>query len=160
MIVVHRAGRHSRSRLRGRSLRLEHTMTAPVFPPGRYGRRREPHRAPRWVLPVLVVLVLLAGLAVAATLYRRQAVQVRGAVVAFDVAAEDRVRVRFTVRGARSAAATCTVRARAADGAEVGRAEVPVPAGGDRDPTVTYDLRTSRRAVTGEVQRCARAPSR
>lgn len=138
-------------------------MTAPVFPPGRYGRRRERRRASRWALPALVVLVVVAGLAVTATLYRRYAGggQVRGTVVAYDVVADDRVRVRFTVRGADGAAATCTVRARGADGAEVGRAEVAVPAtrtGDDR--TVTAELVTTGRAVTGEVQRCAPARSR
>ena len=36
-------------------------MTAPTFPPGRYGRRRSPRSAPRWVVPVLAVGVVAIG---------------------------------------------------------------------------------------------------
>ena len=45
----------------------------------------------------------------------------------------------------------CAVRARAADGAVVGRADVEVA---PDQPRVTYRLTTTARPVTGEVLRC------
>jgi hypothetical protein len=47
------------------------------------------------------------------------------------------------------------VRARAADGSEVGREEIPVdPPAGVTRPRVVHRLATTERPVTGEVQRC------
>src|SRR5256885_3724129 len=44
---------------------------APVFPPGRYGRRREPRRARRWLPVALLTLVLVGALVLAERLYRQ-----------------------------------------------------------------------------------------
>src|SRR5687768_1250780 len=44
---------------------------APVFPPGRYGRRREPRRRRPWLVALLVVVVVAAGAALSVRLYRQ-----------------------------------------------------------------------------------------
>ena len=48
---------------------------APVFPPGRYGRRRDPVRLRqrRWMTFVLAGVVVAAGLLITAKLYRQYA---------------------------------------------------------------------------------------
>ncbi len=45
--------------------------STPVFPPGRYGHRREPRRRPRWLVAVLLVPVVAVGLWIAYTLFDR-----------------------------------------------------------------------------------------
>ena len=47
------------------------TETSVTFPPGRYGRRREPRRSRRWVSALLLALVVLAGTLIAVSLYLR-----------------------------------------------------------------------------------------
>ena len=48
------------------------TSPVAVFPPGRYGRRRDPAhlRRRRWLTFALATLVAAAGLAIAVKLYR------------------------------------------------------------------------------------------
>ncbi len=133
-------------------------MTTPTFPPGRYGRRREPRRTPRWVVAVLAGAVVLAGLAVAVGLYRQYGgAPVQGQVTRFTIVSDTEIRVSFRVRKPAGEAATCVVRARSADGAQVGLARVPVAAGPD-SVELTHALPTTRRAVTGEVPRCVPGP--
>ncbi|HEV2088956.1 MAG TPA: DUF4307 domain-containing protein [Cryptosporangiaceae bacterium] len=134
-------------------------MTTPTFPPGRYGRRREPRRSPRWAVPAIAGVVVLAGLAVAVGLYRQYSASVvRGQVTRYTVVSDAEIRVSFRVHNAAGRAATCVVRARAADGAEVGLARVPVAAG-PASTEFTHRLPTTRRAVTGEVTRCVPRPA-
>ena len=58
-----------RKRTRGGQVSETHT-THPVFPPGRYGRRRAGRRKP--VLPIVVlVLVVAASLVISFKLYQR-----------------------------------------------------------------------------------------
>lgn len=133
----------------------------PRFPAGRYGHRRARRRSPRWLVPALLVMVVVAGLAVSVQLYRQYGnPEYQPKVLTFQVG-EDQVAIRFAVYKPGGKAATCIVRARAANGEEVGRAEVPVPAGKpDSDSvTVTYTLATSREPLTGEVVGCAAAGS-
>ncbi|MGH3737958.1 MAG: DUF4307 domain-containing protein [Micromonosporaceae bacterium] len=133
----------------------------PQFPPGRYGRRREPRPTRRWVAVVLTIAVIVAGLGISVQLYRQYGDPTyQPKVLTFDVdEPNDQVTIRFQVYKPGGEPATCIVRARAANGEEVGRAEVDIPAGDpDSDSvTVTYTLRTSREPVTGEVVGCARA---
>lgn len=135
-------------------------MTTPTFPAGRYGRRREPRRTPRWVLPLLVVGVVAVSAAVSLQLFRQYgAPEYQPKVLAYTNVTDTGITVTFEVYKPPGKPATCIARARSADGAEVGRAEVAIPAGGaDRDSvTVTYQIATSRRPVTAEVPRCAAA---
>ena len=137
------------------------TETSVTFPPGRYGRRREPRRARRWLTALMVVLVVAAGTLIAVSLYQRYGSgrAYHATVTRFYDITDYQVVVEFTVVVPEGEAAVCAVRARAADGAEVGREEVRVdPPPGERYPVVTHRLSTTRRPVTGEVQRCWRAP--
>lgn len=74
-------------------------------------------------------------------------------VLAYDTIADDRIDVTFEVRRRTVAAATCVVRARAADGFDVGYAQVDLPAATGR--TVhEYSLRTAYRALVAELLGC------
>jgi hypothetical protein len=76
-------------------------------------------------------------------------------VVRYHDITDAQVVVEFTVVVPEGEVATCLVRARGADGDEVGSEQVQVdpPPGVDR-PVVVHTLATSGRPVTGEVPRC------
>lgn len=121
------------------------------FPPGRYGRRRSPRRAARWRPTLLLVIGTLIGLGVALLLFGRYGdADYQPRVRAFTIA-DDRATVRFDVRKPPNAPAVCLVRARNRVGAEVGSAQVTVPAGVTE---MTYELATSDRPVSAEVPSC------
>ena len=123
------------------------------YPPGRYGRRREPQPRRRWLVLTLAGVVALAGLAVAWQLYVQYGpADYEPQVQRFYNVTDDGITVDFVVRKEPEQRATCTVRARSADGAEVGYAKVDAPAGAEA--YVTYRLATSGRPVTVEVPNC------
>ncbi|MGC5052678.1 DUF4307 domain-containing protein [Micromonospora sp. DT48] len=129
---------------------------APVFPPGRYGRRRAPQRR-RPVLVALLALVLVAGLtAVSFRLYRQYgdpAYDVQ--VISYGDITDNQVVVDFRVNLPDGGSAVCLLRARDHAGAEVAREEVPVTAAaGERHVTVRHRLATEARPFIGEVVRC------
>ncbi|WP_406046388.1 DUF4307 domain-containing protein [Micromonospora sp. NBC_00898] len=129
---------------------------APVFPPGRYGRRREPGRR-RPLVPLLLAVVLLATLGlVAAKLYRQYGdPRYDAQVTTYTEITDSQVVVDFRVTVPTGGSATCVLRARAADGAEVGREEVTVTARpGERQVDARHRLATSARPFIGEVLRC------
>ncbi|MFD2764129.1 DUF4307 domain-containing protein [Micromonospora eburnea] len=129
---------------------------APVFPPGRYGRRRNPGRR-RPVLRALLVAVLLAAMGlVAAKLYNQYGdPEYRAEVITYTGITDSRVVVDFRVTLPPGGSATCLLRARAHDGAEVGHTEVVVNAEpGARHATVRHEVPTSARPFIGEVLRC------
>lgn len=129
---------------------------APVFPPGRYGRRRAPRGRRRWVPAALVVLVVLAGLAIAVRLHSQYgAGPYDTELVRYTDVTDSQVVVQFRVDLPAGRAALCTVRARNRAGAEVGRAEVRVSPQADRRPLIKYRLATSERPVTGEIKGCS-----
>ncbi|HEU5107799.1 MAG TPA: DUF4307 domain-containing protein [Micromonosporaceae bacterium] len=123
-----------------------------MFPPGRYGRRRSPRRRRPAATVFALVAVLVVALAASVAMYRRFGDPAyEPQVVSYTEVTDDQMVIRFRVRLPAGEGAVCAVRARARDGAEVGRAEVPVPPGRTE---VTYRLATSRRAFVGEVPRC------
>ncbi len=127
----------------------------PVFPPGRYGRRREPRRHRRWVPAAAALAVVVAGVAVAVLLHQRYGEGPYDAeVVRYTEVTDSQVVVEFRVNLPAGKAALCTLRARNRAGLEVGRAQVRVPPSNDPHPLVTHRLATSGRPVTGEVQGC------
>ncbi|SCF36171.1 protein of unknown function (DUF4307) [Micromonospora viridifaciens] len=129
---------------------------APVFPPGRYGRRREPGRR-RPVLRALLVAVLLAALGlVAARLYLQYGhPDYRAEMITYTGITDSRVVVDFRVTLPPGGSATCLLRARSHDGAEVGHAEVTVTARpGERQVTARQEVPTTARPFIGEVLRC------
>ncbi|WP_089156676.1 DUF4307 domain-containing protein [Micromonospora sp. NBS 11-29] len=133
-----------------------HTTVAPIFPPGRYGRRREPGRR-RPVLLALTVTVLLAVLGLAATkLYQQYGdPDYRGEMISYTGITDSRVVVDFRVTVPSGGSATCLLRARSHDGAEVGHAEVTVTAEpGQRHVRSRQEVPTTARPFIGEVLRC------
>ena len=136
------------------------TVTAPAFPPGRYGRRRAQRRTPRWVLPSLVTAVVALGLLLSFVMYDTFADdKITSRVTSYRITSDTEVSLTFEVTTNDGEAALCIVRARSRDGREVGRAEVPVPAAREGQATVavTYSLATSKRAVAPEVYGCGPA---
>ncbi|MFG1928091.1 DUF4307 domain-containing protein [Cryptosporangium sp. NPDC048952] len=132
-------------------------MTAPVFPPGRYGRRRAVRAYPRWLVPALVGVVVVVGLAITGKLYTTYGDDhVEGRVLRYAVVSDREVRIEFEVSGTRETPVRCAVRSRAEDGSEVGRTEITVPEG-DSVITRTVTLTTSKRAVSGESGGCTPA---
>lgn len=128
------------------------TPTPPVFPPGRYGHRREPRRRRRVLPAVALLAVLVATLAVAARMYQMYGdTNYEPEVLGYTDITDNQIKIRFRVRLPEGKGAVCAVRARSHDGAVVGRAEVPVPAGSSE---TTYRLTTEARPFIGEVTRC------
>jgi hypothetical protein len=135
-------------------------VSTDIFPSGRYGHRRAPRRVGRWLLPILVGAVVLAGLAIAVSLFAGQGGnRITSEVVGVDYRHHDQVTVTFQVTKPPGVPATCVVRARSYAGTEIGRTRVPVPAGhdGQRTVTVRYTLSTKSKPNTGEVQDCTLA---
>jgi Domain of unknown function (DUF4307) len=132
--------------------------TAPVFPPGRYGRRRAPRRARRWVTAVVAVVAVVAGLALTLRLHQQYGAGAYDTeLVRYTDVTDGQVVVHFRVNLPAGKSAMCSVRARNREGVEVGRAQVRVPASSDRRPLVSYRLATSERPVSGEIQGCGPA---
>jgi Domain of unknown function (DUF4307) len=130
---------------------------APIFPPGRYGRRREPTRASRWVPIALAAVAALAVLWLALRLYTQYGANpYRADPVRYGEVTDTHVTVTFDVRKPAAGTGTCRVRARDRSGAETGYAEVKVGTGAR--VTTTYTLTTKARAVLVEVLGCNGAP--
>jgi hypothetical protein len=129
----------------------------PVFPAGRYGRRRAPRRQRRWLTVAVAVVVLLAAAVVAIRLYRQYGqLDYQPTVRRLSEVSDSGISVEFEVRKPADREATCRVRARAATGEEVGYAEVDAPKG-DR-VVVTVRVPTSKRPRVAEVLRCGPKP--
>jgi hypothetical protein len=132
---------------------------APVFPPGRYGRRRESRRRRPWLVALLLAVVVAAGALLAVRLYQQYGDPTYdGQVVRYGDITDTQVMIEFRVTVPAGGEAICVVRARSRDGAEVGKAEVRVDAPpGQTRPLTRYLLATTARPVNGEVVRCRAA---
>lgn len=134
------------------------TDGAPVFPPGRYGRRRSGRR--RRALPiVLLVLVIGASLLLSVRLYQRYGqTDYQAQIVGWNETSDTLMTIRFTVRVPAGKAASCTLRARDFNGNELGRRDVVVRPAGDAT-TIEADepVTTTARAVVGDVLGCQAA---
>jgi hypothetical protein len=123
-----------------------------VFPPGRYGRRRDRRRRP-WLVPVLVVVVLALLGAVAVKLYVDYGkTDFAPTVLRYSDVKPTSITVRFQVDKPGGQAAVCTVEAYATNGTIVGSAQVPVGAG--RSVTIDYTLATTALARAVDVTTC------
>ncbi|MFG2099034.1 DUF4307 domain-containing protein [Micromonospora echinaurantiaca] len=131
----------------------------PVFPPGRYGRRRQPgRRRPLLAALLAVVLVALLGL-ISFRLYRQYGdPNYQAQVITYTDITDTQVLVNFRVTVPEGGSAVCVLRARDRAGAEVAREEVTVTAPpGERQITTVHRLATSARPFIGEVLRCRSA---
>jgi hypothetical protein len=132
---------------------------APIFPPGRYGRRRESRHPRSWVAALLVVaLAVVLGLIVV-RLYRQYGDPTYNAqVITYTDITDSQVVVKFEVQVPPGGSAICVLRARSRDGAEVGREEVRVTATqGQMNPVLSHRLATTARPLLGEVLSCRAA---
>ncbi|MGC5306504.1 DUF4307 domain-containing protein [Micromonospora zamorensis] len=131
---------------------------APVFPAGRYGRRRAPGgRRRRTLLAAVVLLALVATLTVISVrLYRQYGDPVYDAqVITYTDITDNQVLVDFRVTVPSGGSAVCLLRARDRAGAEVAREQVTVTAEpGSRHVTTRHRLTTTARPFIGEVMRC------
>ena len=133
----------------------ETRATAPVFPPGRYGRRRDGRR--HVLVPaVLAVLVGIAAVFLAVRLYGQYGdPNYDPQIVGWTDVTDKQVTIRFTVRVPAGGSATCGLRARDYGGAEVGRRTVTVTAEQSaRTIEASEVVTTTARAAVGEVVRC------
>jgi hypothetical protein len=143
-----------KKRTRGRQV-SETRATNPVFPAGRYGRRRSGRR--RSVLPIaILVLVLAASVLLSVRLYQRYGqVDYQGQIVGWEEPTDTRLVIEFTVRVPAGGAAQCVLRARDYNGNEVGRRTVVVRA---EQRATTIDAKepvtTDNRASVGDVLGC------
>jgi hypothetical protein len=129
--------------------------TAPVFPAGRYGRRRDGRGTSRQTTAAIAAAVILAGGFIAIRLFNAYGDgDYTASVTKFEVS-DDQVAVTLMVRMPPGGTAICVVRARDDSGAETGREEIRVTAGAEPERTmITHRLATKNRPVTGEVQGC------
>ncbi|NLU72218.1 DUF4307 domain-containing protein [Streptomyces sp. HNM0575] len=129
-----------------------------AVPEGRYGRSgggpgRDARTDRRLKIVGLVLGVLsLAGIGwFGADYIGGQPVSAQ--VIKFEVVSGRTVEVHLEVRKDAEAKGVCTLRARAADGGEVGRKDVTVAGGSDQVDRVV-SLRTTRRATSAELLGC------
>ena len=128
-------------------------------PPGRYDDPAQ--GAGRLTAVVLAVLVVaLVGTAVSTLWTRFGGERATAQVVDFQVLSDRAVRIDVQVTKPDGAAAYCLLRARGADGAEVGREIVTLAAPGTAGTAVRreHELATRERAVTGEAGACSLEP--
>ncbi|THV32209.1 DUF4307 domain-containing protein [Glycomyces paridis] len=128
------------------------------FPAGRYGRRRSPSRHRPALTALLTVGVVAAGLVAAWRLtevYGQDEVSER--LLAFDDSVAGQVAITFEVYKPAGEGAVCAVRSRDLAGAEIGYAEVAVPADEATHVEMTYALAVEGEPNTGEVLRCWQA---
>jgi hypothetical protein len=102
------------------------------------------------------VLGGLVGLAFAVALFLRfgPGDGATSQLLGFEVLSDTQVRVSVEVAREPGTETFCVLRARAADGAQVGRNDVDVPPSADRVSVLTAVVTTDRRPVTGEVVGC------
>ena len=132
------------------------TPTAPVFPPGRYGRRRERRRHRPWLVAGLALVTVVLGALVAVRLYKNYGDPAYDAqVVTFTDIDDSGLTLVFRVTVPEGGQASCVLRARSRDGAEVGHQELLVrDQPGDGTTQVTRRIATTARPMIGEVLRC------
>ncbi|WP_100449065.1 DUF4307 domain-containing protein [Glycomyces xiaoerkulensis] len=130
---------------------------AVAYPPGRYGRRREPRRRRPAVVAALTVAVVAAGLVAALRLGDLYGGDYSPRLLAYDTSVPGQVTISFEVYKPAGEGAVCLVRSRDFSGAEIGSAEVPIPADERTRVETAYTLAVTGDPNTGEVPRCRQA---
>ncbi|MEV6343546.1 DUF4307 domain-containing protein [Actinoplanes sp. NPDC051851] len=133
----------------------ETRATAPVFPPGRYGRRRDGRRRS---LPLVVAGVLCAALMIALTwsyYLKFGQTDYDPQIIGWSEPTDAEMVIKFSVRIPEDATASCVLRARDYQGYEVGTRTVaiPAPAGGGAI-TVEESVPTTARGSVGDIMSC------
>ncbi|WP_067496304.1 DUF4307 domain-containing protein [Actinoplanes sp. TFC3] len=136
----------------------ETRATAPVFPPGRYGRRRDGRR--RLAGPIIFAAVIaVAAVALSFRLYSQYGDPDYDAqIVRWTDVTPTQVTLDFTVQVPPGGAAICGLRARDYAGATVGTRTVTVQAVGDeRTIKASEIVPTTAQAFVGDVLNCRAA---
>ncbi|THV41978.1 DUF4307 domain-containing protein [Glycomyces buryatensis] len=129
-----------------------------VFPEGRYGRRRAPRRRRPMIAGLLTLGVVAAGVGVAFSLQSQYGQgDYTSSLLAFDDSVPGEVAITFEVYKPEGEGAICRVRSRDMAGAEIGAAEVELPADDSTRVEMTFTLPVSGEPNTGEIQRCWKA---
>ncbi|MGN9792295.1 DUF4307 domain-containing protein [Streptomyces sp. OZ13] len=125
------------------------------LPQGRYGRTAD-ERADRKLRIVGAVLGACMLAVVGWFGYDYVAgTRISAEVIKFDVMeGADEVQVHLEVRKDAGAAGSCTVRALAEDGAEVGRLDVAIGQEGENRIDEVVKIRTTRQATSAELMGC------
>jgi hypothetical protein len=125
------------------------------LPQGRYGRTAD-ERADRKLRIVGAVLGACMLAVVGWFGYDYVAgTRISAEVIKFDVMeGADEVQVHLEVRKDAGAAGSCTVRALAEDGAEVGRLDVAIGQEGENRVDEVVKIRTTRQATSAELMGC------
>ncbi|CAA0132045.1 Uncharacterised protein [Mycolicibacterium vanbaalenii] len=125
-------------------------------PAARYGRQQLSRRTRRRIAVGLTVLVLVAGVVIAAVaFFRFGAGDVKGELGGYRIVDDETVEVTVSVtRDDPSRRVVCIVRARSYDGNEIGRREVLVAPSTEETVQVRTIVKTSMPAVVGEVYGC------
>ena len=128
-------------------------------PPGRYD---PPPLLGQRVLAVLMTALALAVVAAVASFAwsRLGGEHVRGQVRTFEIRSDSEIVLELEATKTAGARAYCVIRARGADGLEVGRDIAVLDAEGTSQEVVrgSYVLATSARAVTAELAGCTPEP--
>lgn len=129
-------------------------------PADRYGAG--PRKPRRWIVPVLGVLVVLAGLGVAYLGYQKYGPEdIEAEQLGYVVVDDSTMTIRLKVtRADPQQPVVCFVRAMARDGSELGRREVLIEPSSSGTVELTTVVRSSARPVSGSVYACSdRVPS-
>jgi len=143
-----------KKRTEGRQVSETHT-TNPVFPPGRYGHRREGRRRP--VVPIIIlVVVLAASVLVSVKLYQRYGQTDYQAQIVGWQQTDTTMTIKFTVQVPAGQPAECVLRARDYGGNEVGRRTVVVKPADRSATSIEADetVATTKRGYVGDVVGC------
>ena len=129
--------------------------TNPVFPPGRYGRRRSGRRSP--VLPIAILVLVVAGsILLSVRLFHRYGqTDYEPQIVGWDDPTATSMTIEFKVRVPGGRPASCDLRARDYNGNTVGTRTVVVhPRGNATEIQAKEPVPTTAKASVGEVLRC------
>ncbi|UGU02341.1 DUF4307 domain-containing protein [Mycobacterium intracellulare] len=132
------------------------TDTPTPRPEARYGRSRLSRIPRRWGIIALGVLVVAAGLAVAAVGYHRFGTSdVKGTLAGYRVIDEQTASITISVtRSDPSRPVDCIVRVRSADGSETGRRELLVPPSDAATVQVTTTVKSSQPPAVADIYGC------
>ena len=131
----------------------------PQVPKERYGRAPMPEATRRRLVMGLAALVTAGLIGGAAAAYQRfEGKDVEGTMGAYEVLDDQTVSVTISVtRKDPSKPAVCIVRARAQDGAEIGRREILVEPDEAKTVRVTAVVKSYQRPFVGDIYGCGAA---
>ncbi|GAA4597787.1 hypothetical protein BJY16_002475 [Actinoplanes octamycinicus] len=134
----------------------ETRATTPVFPPGRYGRRRDGRRRRPLALIVAAVVFGVGALGLTWAYYQKFGqTNYSPEIIGWNEPADTAMVIKFRVRVPAGETASCVLRARDYQGYELGTRTVTVPApDGGGEVVVAETVPTTARASVGDVMSC------